>query len=97
MALDGVKLSFLLYTKRDFIDLYVICQDFTPLSQLLQLFPRKYSSAGYSRYHLARSLSYFEDAERDPPPLLLRELDWAQVKAFFLSQRPLVEAWAGLA
>ncbi len=70
-------------TKRDFIDLYQICQDVFPLRETIQHFERKYAGVRYSMVHLLKSLKYFEDAESDPMPPMLVPLEWAGVKRFF--------------
>ena len=70
-------------TKRDFVDLYFICQSGWQLADLLQQIPQKYRTVSYPSYHLLRALAYFEDAERDVSPQMLVEWDWAAVKEFF--------------
>lgn len=70
-------------TKRDFIDLYQICQDAFPLQQVIQHFEHKYAGVRYSKVHLLKSLKYFADAESDPMPAMLIPLEWAEVKQFF--------------
>ena len=37
----------------------------------------------YSIYHLLRSLVYFDDADREPEPMLIEPLAWDEVKEFF--------------
>jgi hypothetical protein len=70
-------------TKRDFVDLYFICQSGWQLADLLQRVPQKYRTVSYPSYHLLRALVYFEDAESDVSPQMLVEWDWAAVKEFF--------------
>lgn len=36
-----------------------------------------------NRVHLIKSLAYFVDAEGEPMPQMLVEVDWSQVKGFF--------------
>lgn len=74
-------------TKRDFIDLYVICLSGLPLAELISQLPQKFG-AGVNRYHILKSLTYFDDADADPDPILLRPLAWPAVKAFFGEQAP---------
>lgn len=71
--------------RRDFIDLYAIAQTHG-LSELLELFDRKYEGIEFSRIHLLKSLTHFEDAEKDPSPELLVDLDWNQIKQFLETQ-----------
>jgi len=70
-------------TKRDFVDLYFICQSGWQLADLFQRVPRKYRTVSYPSYHLLRALAYFEDADEDASPQMLVEWDWAAVKEFF--------------
>lgn len=70
-------------TKKDFIDLYFICQKTASLSELLKLFERKYKSVDYNMIHIFKSLSYFEDAEKNPMPKMIIAVSWRGVKEFF--------------
>ncbi|GAB4529260.1 MAG: nucleotidyl transferase AbiEii/AbiGii toxin family protein [Anaerolineae bacterium] len=70
-------------TKRDFIDLYFICQHGYRLDDLLRRVPEKYQTVSYSSYHLLRALAYFADADADETPQMLVSFDWNDVKKFF--------------
>lgn len=83
--------------KRDFIDLYGICQAAFSLEQAIQQFERKYAGVNYSMVHLLKSLTYFEDAEDDPMPQMLIPLEWPAVRRFFEDEvRRLMHALLGL-
>ena len=69
-------------TKRDFVDLYVVSQHFG-LEQSLEWFKKKFAQTNYSIVHVLKSLTYFEEAERDPMPDMLVPLSWEGVKQFF--------------
>lgn len=69
--------------KRDFVDLYQICQTAFSLEQVIHHFERKYAGVRYSMVHLLKSLTYFEDAEPDPMPPMLVPLEWAEAQRFF--------------
>lgn len=69
-------------TKRDFIDLYAICQKI-PLRKALFLYNRKYGTLSNNLFHLFKSLTYFEDAEGDVMPKMLISFSWSEVKKFF--------------
>lgn len=64
-------------TRRDFVDLLVVARQYD-LGQLLELFQKKYATVNYNRVHLLKSLTYFDDAEREPQPDLLVPLSWAE-------------------
>jgi hypothetical protein len=70
-------------TKRDFVDLYFICQHGYGLEDLLHRIPEKYHTVSYSSYHLLRALVFFADAEEDEPPHMLAPFDWNRVKQYF--------------
>ncbi|MBY0492884.1 MAG: nucleotidyl transferase AbiEii/AbiGii toxin family protein [Cyanobacteria bacterium] len=72
-------------TRRDFIDLYAVLRRFT-MPELLRWFDHKYESAAPNRVHLAKALAYFADAEQEPMPRMLQNLDWQDVKDFFESE-----------
>lgn len=74
-------------TRRDFFDLHMVAKAYG-LDELLRLFERKYARVRYNRVHVLKSLVYFEDAEKDPPPALLIELPWQETKDFFLRTVP---------
>jgi hypothetical protein len=74
-------------TKRDFIDLFLASQRFG-LGELLGLFQGKYARTGYNTIHMLKSLTYFDDAEKDPMPHMLVPLDWDAVKLFFTDEAP---------
>jgi len=69
-------------TRRDFVDHYVAANEYS-LGEILSWFVRKYTGIEYSRLHLLKSLTYFDDAEADPPLEMLTEISWADVKDFF--------------
>lgn len=74
-------------TKRDFVDLYAAARRFG-LAEVLQWFERKYAQAHHNRLHLLKSLTFFDDAEKDPMPHMLAPLDWGEVTRFFLQEVP---------
>jgi hypothetical protein len=74
-------------TKRDFIDLFAVAQDYG-LPQILEWFKEKFAPANYSSVHLWKSLTYFDDAEKDPPPDMLLPISWNEVKRFFTREVP---------
>jgi hypothetical protein len=77
-------------TKRDFVDLHASAQHWD-LAELLRLFDRKYAQTAYSKIHILKSLTFFEDAEKDPMPHLLTPVDWGEVKRFFLRETPYLQ------
>lgn len=75
-------------TKRDFIDLYFLCQRLRPLDELLYFFQKKFGKYDYNIYHIIKSIAYFEEAENDPIPKMYLEVEWGIVKKFFEQEKP---------
>ena len=66
-------------TKKDFIDLYFLLQHFS-LHEILDFYMQKYPDG--SMFIAMKSLSYFEDAEADPMPVMFDDVSWENVKVF---------------
>lgn len=69
--------------KKDFIDLYVLLQQY-PLAELVELFSRKYPNTAVPQ--LLMSMTYFDDAEADAMPKLYINATWPQIKSFIQQQ-----------
>jgi len=69
--------------KRDFIDLYFICQKGISLSKILSFYNRKYGALASNIIHIQKSLVYFIDAEATAMPKMLKKINWDDVKKYF--------------
>jgi predicted nucleotidyltransferase component of viral defense system len=69
--------------KRDFIDLYFICQKGISLNEILSVYDRKYGTLASNIVHIQKSLVYFVDAEVATMPKMLKKVDWENVKKYF--------------
>ncbi len=69
--------------KRDFIDLYFIGQSGYQLEQLLDIYDKKYKNLATAKMHIVKSLIYFDDAESDEMPKMLKKVAWEDVKKYF--------------
>jgi nucleotidyltransferase AbiEii toxin of type IV toxin-antitoxin system len=72
-------------TKRDFVDLYAVSRQYG-FDRLMEWFKQKFAQVNYSTVHILKSLTYFEDAEKDPMPDMLIPLSWEEVKQFFTGE-----------
>lgn len=72
--------------KRDFIDIYFIAKEIIPLREIIILFQKKYASLNYNMMHIKKSLIYFNDAESDPMPNMLKSAEWEEIKNFFQNE-----------
>lgn len=69
--------------RRDFVDLYFLCQREKPLGEFLDWYPRKYGENATPLYHILKSLCYFEDAERQPEIRTRPAVAWKKIREFF--------------
>lgn len=66
-------------SKKDFIDLYFICQKIS-LKQVFNIFNKKYKDIEYNEMHLLKSLVYFDEAEKEPMPKMIKKVSWGKIK-----------------
>ncbi len=64
-------------TKKDFVDIAVLLGQFG-LKQMLDFYGRKYTDG--SEFLVLKSLSYMDDAEKDPDPVMLDKMNWTDIK-----------------
>ena len=80
-------------SRKDFVDLYFICQKI-PLQAILELAPKKYPGVRDFESQVARRLVYFARADQDEPVRLRVEVPWATIKAYFISEaKKLGKSW----
>jgi hypothetical protein len=63
--------------KKDFIDVFFLLDHFT-LAEMVDLFVRKYPDG--TELIVLKSLTWFEDADKDEMPFMLLDCDWESVK-----------------
>lgn len=73
-------------SRKDFVDLYTILRTGMILRDYFDLLPQRYGRERVNTYHILKSLTYFEDAEEEPPPEMLEPFDWDECKAFFVRE-----------
>ena len=64
-------------SKKDFVDVYALGHRLT-LARMLDLYARKYEIEDYG--HVLFALTYFDDADRERMPVLLRDWSWPGIK-----------------
>lgn len=69
-------------SRKDFIDLHFLLQEFN-LREMLSFYSEKYIEG--STFLVLKSLTYFDDAETDPQPFMLKKADWKQIKRSIIS------------
>ena len=70
-------------TKKDFIDLAFLLDAFS-LDKILDFYEKKYPEA--SRFMALKSITYFDDAEQDPMPYMLKTKSWTDIKERILKE-----------
>lgn len=70
-------------SKKDFIDLYFLFSCYT-LSEMLQFYQSKYKDG--SVFMVIKSLTYFDDADREEEPNMFVPFNWGECKQFIKKQ-----------
>ncbi len=65
-------------TKKDFVDIHALGRGQFPLEKMLDLYKRKYDIQDV--VHLLYALTYFNDADNEPLPQMLRAANWQTIK-----------------
>jgi hypothetical protein len=73
-------------SRKDLVDLYFFLQDGGSLESALELTRRRFERVDYNEYHLLKSLVYFEDAEAEPMPTMLREASWSAIRKTIIGE-----------
>ncbi len=63
--------------KKDFFDLYFLLKEFS-LAEMLDFYSDKFGVQEH--FHVIRSLNYFDDAEDEVEPVILKPVTWETVK-----------------
>ena len=74
-------------SKKDFIDLFFICQSHKT-GEIFKWAERKFPDHPNFSVQAAKALVYFEDAEKEPMPRMLKPAAWPEIKAFFEKEIP---------
>ena len=73
-------------SKKDFWDVYSVIALRSSIDEVGSLFLERFKSTGINLYHVVKSMVYFEDADKEPDPVLLangKKSDWERIKEFF--------------
>ncbi len=66
-------------SKKDFIDIFFLLKRYT-LEELVVFFEKKYEEINYNKLHILKSLVYFADADNEPMPIMIQQIDWETIK-----------------
>ena len=79
-------------TKKDFFDLYYICNNFNiSIKEIFELLDKKYEKNKINYIHIIQSLSYFEDAEDEELPETYINYNWNDIKKFYIEEQRKLE------
>ena len=73
-------------SRKDFVDLFFYLRSGGSLEDVFEMIERRFAGIDFNEYHLLRSLTYFDDAETEPMPRMLREVDWADIKSAIIAE-----------
>lgn len=68
-------------SRMDFVDLFFYLRGGGSLEGIFELIRRRFAGVDYNDYHLLRSLVFFEDAETEPMPRMIRRTAWSGIKS----------------
>ncbi|MGN1297331.1 MAG: nucleotidyl transferase AbiEii/AbiGii toxin family protein [Clostridia bacterium] len=75
-------------TKKDFFDLYYICNNFDiTIKEILDILDKKYDKNKINYLHIIQSLAYFEDAEDENLPKVFIKYDWNTIKKYYINEQ----------
>lgn len=66
-------------SKKDFVDLYFLLEKYH-LSELIGFFEKKFKDIKFNKLHILKSLIFFEDAEGEPMPIMIKKASWQAIK-----------------
>lgn len=67
-------------SRKDFIDLFFYLQTGGTLEGVFRVLEHRFQGLDFNQYHLLKSLVFFQDAEEEPMPRMIRPVDWEAVK-----------------
>ena len=77
-------------SKKDFYDLHELLRHFS-IGQLFEFFCKKYDAT--LLFTVLKSLTYFDDADAEPAPVLIKKAEWDTVKQTIVSE---VQKYSGI-
>jgi len=73
-------------SRKDFVDLYFFLRSGGTIEGALDLVRRRFANVDYNEYHLLKSLVFFDDAEAEPMPRMLRRVSWPEIKRTIVAE-----------
>ena len=73
-------------SRKDFVDFFFYLRSGGTLEGVLNLLHRRFQRVDFNTYHLLKSLVYFDDAEEEPMPEMIRPTEWQAIKEFLIAE-----------
>ena len=73
-------------SRKDFVDLFFFLRSGGSLEAIFEMIGRRFAAIDFNEYHLSRSLTFFEDAETEPMPRMLRRVEWSEIKETIVAE-----------
>ena len=73
-------------SRKDFVDLHFFIRSGGSLESVFGWIRRRFTGLDFNEYHLLRSLAYFDDAESEPMPRMLRRVSWTEIKRTIVAE-----------
>ena len=73
-------------SRKDFVDLFFLMRNGVALESAFQLLQKRFTNVDYNEYHIMKSLVYFQDAESEPMPNMIRTVTWDEIKQSVVSE-----------
>lgn len=66
-------------SRKDFVDIYFLLKRYS-ISDLVGFFEEKYKNIQFNKLHILKSMVFFADAEAEPMPIMMKKVDWEEIK-----------------
>ena len=73
-------------TRKDFVDLYELVHNGVSFVDMFRFYDTKYKLFQTNRFTLMKALTYFDEADADTMPQMIRSIRWEEVKQFFQTE-----------
>lgn len=73
-------------SRKDFVDLFFYLRGGGSLEAVFEMIRRRFVGIDFNDYHLLRSLTFFDDAETEPMPRMVRRADWSEIKTSIVAE-----------
>ena len=67
-------------SRKDFVDLYAYMEAGGDFQTLVETVRQRYVNTSFNEVHLLRSLVFFDDAEQEPMPRMLKKATWPAIR-----------------